>query len=568
MGSIRHGHRAAPQNPNGKERMQTMKQRKRILSLALAGALAAGCLTGCGGTTEPAPESGASAETAQTSAAPVEAVYPLADGDKTLTVYMKDATSGAVGNWSNIKAFQVAAEKLGVNLEFIHPAVGSEADQFNLMIASGEYPDVILWDFRSSAMSLEQLVDAGVLVDMNDLIRTYAPNYLQVLAENETFRKEATSNNGEYLALYSFSGRAPVSSGPAIRADLLREYGLEVPTTVDDWTNVLTVMKENGHAYPLTTGQNRDGSVWFELLFSTYDTSNSFCLDSATGEVVYGPATENYRSYLRQLNQWYQAGLIDPEFMANDGTAMNAKLTDGRSVAGNLMLSYHIANITNAARQNNPNFEFVGCPWPVLQEGEEPKLIFINGGQYYSGSQAAITTACEDPELATQVLDYFYSEEGNDLLCWGIEGESYTVNEDGTKQYTDAIMHDPNGLSPQEAILQYAIPLYNFSDVILNDSYVQMATTLPEQAAARDTWLDADLSQNMPKLTVAAENQNDFNMIMNDVTTYVQEMYIQFLTGQADLDADWETYVNTLNGMGLETAVGYEREAYELYQAR
>ena len=104
--------------------------------------------------------------------------------------------------------------------------------------------------------------------------------------------------------------------------------------------------------------------------------------------------------------------------------------------------------------------------------------------------------------------------------------------------------------------------------MILNDSYVQMATTLPEQAAARDTWLDADLSRNMPKLTVASENQNDYSMIMNDITTYVQEMYIQFITGQADLDADWENYVNTVNGMGLENALEYEREAYELYQAR
>lgn len=548
-----------------------MKRRNQILSLVLSGIMAAGCLTGCGTAASENADAGSAAgttETAQTDAGPVQATYPLADGDKTLTVYMKDATSGAVSNWKDIKAFQVAAEKLGVNIEFIHPAVGSESDQFNLMIASGEYPDIILWDFRSSAMSLDQLVDAGVLLDMNDLIRTYAPNYLSVLEGNETFRKEATSNDGEYLAMYSFSGRAPVSSGPAIRADLLREYGLEIPTTVDDWTNVLTVMKENGHAYPLTTGQNRDGSVWFELLFSTYGTSNSFCLDETGSQVVYGPVTESYRSYLTKLNEWYNAGLIDPEFMANDGTAMNAKLTDGRSVAGNLMLSYHIANITNAARETNPNFEFVGCPWPVLNEGDEPRLIFINGGQYYSGSQAAITTACEDPELAAQVLDYFYSEEGNDLLCWGIEGESYTVNEDGTKQYTDNIMNNPDGLSPQEAILEYAIPLYNFADVILNDSYVQMATTMPEQSTARETWLDADLSQNMPKLTVASENQNDFNMIMNDVNTYVQEMYIQFITGQADLDADWETYVSTINGMGLETALQYENEAYELYQAR
>lgn len=546
-----------------------MKKRisRRQFLAAMGAAAAAGILAGCGGSSSSASSTASSSAVSVPTGEIVYPTYPLADGTKTLSVYMRDSSSGAIGNWGDIKAFQAAADKLGVTIEFTHPAVGSEADQFNLMIASGTYPDVILWDYTSSAMSLDQLVDSGVLINMNDLIHTYAPNYLAVLEDNDQFRKEGTSNNGEYVALYSFSARAPISSGPAIRADLLEEYGLDVPVTVDDWTHVLTVMKEKGHAYPLTTGQNRDGSVWFELLLPTYSTSNDFCLDPDSGEIVFGPATENFRSYLTKLNEWYQAGLIDPEFMSNDGTNMNAKFTDGRCVAGNLMLSYHIANITSAARQTNPNFEFVGCPWPVQQEGN-PVHYFINGGLYYSGSQAAISSACADPVLATQVLDFFYSEEGNDLLCWGIEGESYQVNEDGTKSFTDNIMANPDGLTPQEAILEYAIPLYNFSDVILNDPYVQMTTTLPEQGTARDTWLNADSGVNIPRLTVATENQSDFNMILNDVNTYVQEMYIQFITGQASLENDWETYVNTVNGMGMDIALQYERDAYQLYQQR
>lgn len=550
-----------------------MKKRisRRQFLAAMGVAAAAGVLSGCGGSSSSASSSASSAAGSSAASVPtgeiVYPTYPLADGTKTISVYMRDASSGAIGNWGNIKAFQAAADKLGVTIEFIHPAVGSESDQFNLMIASGTYPDVILWDYSSSAMSLDQLVDSGVLINMNDLIHTYAPNYLAVLDKYEEFRKEATSNSGDYLALFSFSDRPPLSSGPAIRADLLQEYGLDVPVTVDDWTNVLTVMKEKGHEYPLTAGQNRDGSVWFELLLPTYSTSNDFCMDPDSGEIVFGPATENYRAYLTKLNEWYQAGLIDPEFMSNDGTNMNAKLTDGRCVAGNLMLSYHIANITNAARETNPSFAFTGCPWPVLKKGD-PAHYFVNGGLYYSGNQAAISSACADPVMATQVLDYFYSEEGNDLLCWGIEGESYQVNEDGTKTFTDNIMHNPDGLTPQEAILEYAIPLYNFSDVILNDPYVQMTTTLPEQGTARDTWLDADSGVNIPRLTVATENQSDFNMIMNDVTTYVQEMYIQLITGQASLENDWETYVNTVNGMGMDIALQYERDAYQLYQQR
>ena len=103
---------------------------------------------------------------------------------------------------------------------------------------------------------------------------------------------------------------------------------------------------------------------------------------------------------------------------------------------------------------------------------------------------------------------------------------------------------------------------------IREDSYVPMVTTLPEQAVARERWLDADWGVNIPRLNVAADVQSDYTMLMNDITTYVQEMYIQFITGQASLDTDWESYVNGLNGMGLETATQYMADAYALYQQR
>jgi putative aldouronate transport system substrate-binding protein len=417
-------------------------------------------------------------------------------------------------------------------------------------------------------MGLEQLVNEGVLVDMDDLIRQYAPNYLSVLNNNEEYAKEATSNNGHYLGMYSFSASYPISGGPTLRGDLLKKNNLEVPVTVDDWTNVMTKLKESGDTkYPLTSGKARDGSVLFDLILPAYKTSNGFCLDDKSGNVVYGPSTENFKSYLTKLNEWYNAGLIDPEFMSNDGKSMNAKLTDGTCVAGSLQLNYHIANITNTARQTNPTFEFEGATWPTLNKGDKASFPLGNG-TYYSGLQATVTSACKDPVLATQVLDYFYSTEGNDLVCWGTEGKSYTKAADGTKTYTDEIMKNPNGKTPQEAILQYAIPTYAFSNVILTDSYLPMVTSLPEQNVARERWLDADTGVNMPRVTVSPEVQSEFNTIMNQINTYQQEMYIAFITGQSNLTSDWDTYVETIKGMGLDTAIQYKQEAYTLYQSR
>lgn len=548
---------------------------KRVLTLMMTGIMCTSLLAGCGSENKKSStESNTTSDVAATDETKkeeeievVKATYPLRTDDTTLTVYLRDSSSGVVGNWGDIEAFKMAMEKLGVTLKFIHPAVGSEADQFNLMIASNEYPDIILWDYSTTPMGMEQLVNEGVLIDMDQYIRQYAPNYLNVLKGNEEYAKEATSDSGHYLGMYSFASSYPVSGGPTLRGDLLKKNNLEVPVTVDDWTNVMTKLKESGDTkYPLTSGKGRDGSVLFDLILPAYKTSNGFCLDE-TGNVVYGPSTENFKEYLTKLNEWYNAELIDPEFMSNDGKSMNAKLADGTCVAGSLQLNYHIANITNTARQTNPEFEFEGTTWPTLNKGDKPSFP-IGNGTYYSGLQATVTSACKDPVLATQVLDYFYSEEGNDLVCWGIEGKSYTKAADGTKTYTDEIMKNADGKTPQEAILQYAIPTYAFSNIILLDSYLPMVTSLPEQNVARERWLDADTGVNMPRVTVAPEVQNEFNTIMNQINTYQQEMYIGFITGQANLNSDWETYVDTLKGMGMDTATQYKQEAYILYQSR
>lgn len=549
-----------------------MKKTQRILPLALAGVMAVGCLSGCGGSASSAASgtatSSSTAASEPASTGPVQAEYPLSTEGKTLTVYMRDSSNGIISDWTQVAGYKAAAERMGINIEFQIPALGSETDQFNMMIASGNYPDIILWDYNSTPMSLAEMVNAGVLIDMDEYIRQYAPNYLAMVNSREDFQREVTADNGHMLAMYALQDDAPISGGPTIRADLLKKYNLEVPTTVDDWTEVMTALKDDPNvSFPMTGGKSRDGSIRFELLLAAYRTSLGFCLDDA-GEVVFGPATENFKQHLVKLNEWYTAGLLDPEFISDDGNSMNAKLTDGRSVCGpNLQLSYHIGNITKGARANNPEFEFVGCPWPVLNEGDTPEF-FLDGGVYHSGKQAAITSACDDPVLATQFLDYFYSEEGENYLCWGIEGESYTVNADGTKSYTDKILNNPDGKNPQEAIMEYATPMYNFANKILTDAYVDIVTTLPEQKAARATWLNADPGVTMPRLTVATDVQSDYSMMMNDINTYVQEMYLKFITGQATVDKDWDTYVNTLNGMGLETAAGYMRDAYTAYQQR
>ena len=550
-----------------------MKKGKRILSLLLA-TLMILSLAACGGTGDTT--SSGSPEGNNTSApdvsgnedvTPQEATYPLTTEKKTLSVYIRDNSSGVIGDYGRVAAFQAAAERLGVELEFVHPTTGGEADQFDLMIGSGKYPDIIVWEFSTAAMGLSELIDSGILIDMDGLIRQYAPNYLKVLERDPSYPKEVRSDEGKYQAFYTFNVSIPLSSGPVFREDLLAKYGLELPKTVDEWTNVMTTLKEKDPnvSYPLTASKSYVGEVWFRELLPAYNTRTEFCLGD-NGQVVYGPATENFKAYLAKLAEWYNSVLIDTVFMSNDNKALNAKIADGTSAVATMAIGSGIRSITENTRPNNPDFKLTGVAWPVLNAGDTSSYV-LEGGVAHTSVQAAITSSCADPVLATQVLDYFYSEEGGNLISWGIEGESYTV-ENGKKTFTDKIMNSPDGRSASEAILDYALPVYGFVNAMDNDAYIQMNITLPEQGEARTLWQSLDSGANLPKLVVAQEDADEYRMILNEVKTYVQEMYIKFITGQANLDSDWDTYMNTLNGMDLPYATECMQKAYNAYQNR
>ena len=63
--------------------------------------------------------------------------------------------------------------------------------------------------------------------------------------------------------------------------------------------------------------------------------------------------------------------------------------------------------------------------------------------------------------------------------------ESYTVNADGSKTFTDAVMNNPEGKTPSEAVLAYALPSYGFVNPMDEDAYMQITLTMPEQVEVR-----------------------------------------------------------------------------------
>lgn len=500
---------------------------------------------------------------------PVEASYPLTSEKKQLTVYAKNSNSSILSSYQEIQAFEKAAETLGVELVWTHPVAGSETDQYNLMIASQELPDIIFWDFSSTSTKLTGLIDNGSAIDMDSLIRQYAPNYLKALETEEEIMRQALTDEGKFAAMYKLEPTPArlVTAGPLMRKDLLEQYGLEVPVTIEDWYKNLKTFKENGMQAPLTVSNSEPRtSLYFTM--SAFQTYYSFYIDPDTGKIAYGPITENYREWLREMKRWYGEGLIDPEYTATDRKTLASNMTGGKSGATMGLLSATIGNLTSTARTQNPDYELVGCPWPVKAEGDTPYVINYEAAVRVGGMGAVVTSSCQEPVLAVQVLDYFYSEEGQDLLNWGIEGVTYEKDGSNNKKFTDGIMKEASGKTPSEAIAPYAIPALGFTKMMDYDAWAAINLSLPEQFEANKVWAEGSTGMMLPNLELTSEKNDEYNKIMNEIKTYVDENQIKFITGALDVDSDFEKYVDQIKKMKIETAAAYMQEAYDAYKNR
>ncbi len=546
----------------------TVKRTARVLAAAVLVLGMVGC--GSSGKAQSGETSSATAEKGETefTGEPVEAVYPLTTEKKQLTVYAKNSLSSSLNSYSEVRAFEKAAEKLGVELVWTHPVAGSETDQYNLMIASQDLPDIIFWDFSSTSTKLTGLLDNGSAIDMDPYIRQYAPNYLKALETDEVIKRQALNDDGKYAAMYKLEPTPArlITTGPFVRKELLDQYGLKTPVTIRDWYDTLKAFKDYGVEAPLSV-VNSEPRTSFYFTMSAFQTYYSFAVDPETGKVVFGPITENYREWLREMNRWYAEGLIDPEYTTTDKKTLSSNLTSGKSAASMGYLSGSIGNLTKTARETNPDYELVGCPWPVKSEGDTPYVINYEAAVRVGGMGAVVTSGCQDPVLAVQVLDYFYSEEGQNLLNWGIEGETYSVGSDGERQFADSIMNDPEK-TPLQMASYDTLPSIGFTKMMDYDAWASITMTIPEQLEANKTWAEGDAGMMLPNLELTSEKNDEYNKIMNEIKTYVDENQIKFITGSLNLEDEFDKYVEQINKMKIETAAAYMQEAYDLYKNR
>lgn len=507
--------------------------KSKILCVVLSVFMAAAALTGCNKETE-------------------------TENKLTYWMALSATTSAEYSNFGDTKIAQELEKKFNVDVEYIHPASGQSTEKFNVMIAMTNLPDIIEYTWvdypggPGKALSDNRIIDISEYLDM-------APNFKRYLDEHEDIAKLVKTDDGKIIGFPCIKDNPELntSAGLVLRKDWLDELGLDVPETINEWETVLTAFKEKkGASAPLSILPLQQFP--YGAFSGAYGTTAQTYIED--GQVKYGPAEPAFKDFLVLMNKWYNAGLLDPSIATQDYKGLDANILSGTSGATVGSIGSGIGKWLVAATETG--FDLVAAPYPTLNKGEKAKF-----GQCVlpvNNTFSCISTSCKNVELAIKYLDYGYSEEGRRLYNFGIEGESYTM-ENGKPIYTDLIVNNPDGKSMNEIMSTY-IRAHEGGPFIQEIGYMEQYAKYPQQQEAWKVWSNTDASKYlMPYLYL--ENANDIAKCQTAVNTYYQEMVIKFVMGIEPID-NFEAYVTELNKRGLDKILTEQQAAYDRYLNR
>ena len=185
---------------------------------------------------------------------------------------------------------------------------------------------------------------------------------------------------------------------------------------------------------------------------------------------------------------------------------------------------------------------------------------------YIGTGSAAITTSCKNVEAAARLLDYAFSEEGNMLYNFGEEGVSYTMV-DGQAVYTDEVLANPDGLSITHAMAGYIRANYN-GPFVQSEEYAAQYYQLDTQKEALQLWSSTNMAEHrIPPTTPTVEESSEQSQILNEITTYRDEMTLKFILGDLSFD-EWDNYVAEIEKMGIDRVLEIQNAALDRYNAR
>ena len=492
--------------------------------------------------------------------------YPLANGDVSFTILHAEPAlgpmSGQMGmsTYGDFDTIAAGTEYIGVTPEWQALSMMSGDTQFNLIVASGDYPDVFTAIDKYYAGGFAKALEDEVIIRIEDEdMASNMPEYWNMLEDDADLKRAVTSDDGEFLAWYSVFDKTIVNEGYFIRKDWCDKLGMDVPETIDDLNDFVYAAKsEFDLPSVLVMGDGLGTMVEAYGIGSTVSSGAGFAYHREGDAIVADITSPVYHEYVEQLHQWYADGIVSQNFTELDTGNMSGDIE--RELAANRTAVVRtMVNSMDNLLNDDPDFELA------------PMVVTLDGGNIHTGQgerqfdSCSISTRC-DEDLIPYILgwmNYWYTEEGAMAGSYGVEGLDYEVNADGSISYLPNITENALGYPPMLYSRARCFSGASFG-LMYQDRTVPFFTEA--QTNAIDVWTSrTDNAAAVPQtLSLNTEESQVVAQYATDLATYISEVIPKFVTGEKPL-SEWNAFMDDISGMHVDELTAVYQAAFDRY---
>lgn len=469
---------------------------------------------------------------------------------------------------NNNVLWQELKKATNVNIEFDFLGQ-NHTEQFALRASSDDYGDVLFGGNILTSILASKYIASGFLQDLTPYVNeTLMPNLSKQLESNAQTINMIKGQDGNIYTLPVVDGLEGtyLESPIWVNKAWLDKLGLSVPTTLDEFTNMLRAFKTkdpngNGaqdeipyicsttHAYMHTEALL---GLWG---LATKDDELDAFVQVIDGEVRFVPTQDEYKEGITYLKQLYDEGLMWGQCFTASAATFTSKLSSATPVVGCFTAK------EPAATEYSDDYI---CIAPPKVEGYEAKWYThyaINGTK----NSFFVTDKCENVNILMAWIDQFYDFETSFRSYYGeVEDGRYIINDGGKYEILDLDykkLDEINRTTPSVyemfgTIFRCITPEQYSEKIVLGKS---------EQTMQNNYQLYKDImnTETWPRPYLATESVYDAEEYTTDIMYLVQSKRGAWITGKSDINKEWDSFKKQLDEMGLQEWLKIQQTAYD-----
>ncbi len=487
-------------------------------------------------------------------------------------------------DWNATMFKEQMRDRMGIDITFSKYSSEEWKTQLSLMVNSDRLTDLIC-GASIDRSQMEIWGDEGYFLDLNkyaDLM----PNMQKLFNEEPALRATFTTSSGAIYGLNQIN-RAAFSNVALVFINnvWLKNVGMKTPTNTDELYEALKAFRDqdangNGDAsdeLPMVLSTGTAYAIERTLMeaFGVYSSSSHCSLQVMDGgKVELRNTSENYKEFLKYMHKLYAEGLMDAESYIQSNDQLVGK--GGKDLVG-MYGGNEPAWLKSTTQAEDVNWDaLLGLASPV----DSTHTIVKNSG-ITGNVRMAISAKTEYPEALCRLFDYFYTDEGRVETRYGYEGKSFEwVSDDIVGGKAPKYISDPNDPGLQyRYIINYGFDVNfvtNKFDACAQIDYDKLTDDqFKKLTADAYGWVapvykaynrkDNVVVDAYPNVSYTKEEATERSTLFSDVANTIKSYKVAFITGESNLDTDWNTFVSEVERSGAKRLVEIEQAAYDRY---